>query len=72
MISKEQVEENFRKDFSDLLKKYKAEFDINVEILEYGPDISGISVYIPAEYVNEELVKEGITINFTKWFDFAL
>jgi len=62
------TEENFRKDFSNLLKKYNAEFDVNVELLEFGPDIVGISVYIP-EMITEDGHQEETTIQFTKWFD---
>ena len=62
------TEEKFRKDFSDLLRKYNAEFDVSVDMLEFGPDIVGISVYIP-DMVTEEGYQEGVTIQFTKWFD---
>ena len=69
MITKDKVEENFKEDFSNLLKKYNAEFDVEVETTAFGPHVVGISVYIPSEYVNSEMVQEETSILFTKWFD---
>ena len=60
-------EENFKKDFSDLLRKYNAEFDVDVEMTAFGAHVEGISVYIPADEDNES-----VTIKFTKWFDVDL
>lgn len=72
MESKEIVEQNFRKEFSELLKKYNAEFDVEVEMHDFGVNVSGISIYIPIKYNSHGVVSEATTIQLTKWFDYEL
>lgn len=72
MEKREIIEQNFRKEFSDLLKKYEAEFDVEVEMHDFGVNVSGISVYIPMKYDSHGVISEETTIQLTKWFDWEL
>jgi hypothetical protein len=69
MQSAEIVAKNFKDDLKSLLEKYNAEFDVIVEMREFGPFVEGIEIYIPTKYDGNDIIAEGITINLTKWFD---
>lgn len=66
----EVIERSFKRDLKNLLRKYKAELDVSVEMYEFGAMVNGITVYIPAEYKsNGELISESVNIELTKWVD---
>lgn len=69
MQSAEIVAKNFKQDLKLLLEKYDAEFDVKIEMQEFGPFVEGIQIFIPTKYDGNNVVGEEITINLTKWFD---
>lgn len=70
MQTSEILEKNFKRDLKQLLQKYSAEFDVAVEMYEFGAMVQGIQIYIPSSYDEDgELLVEQTTIQLTKWFD---
>jgi len=69
MQSAEIVAKNFKQDLKLLLEKYDAEFDVKIEMQEFGAFVEGIQIFIPTKYDGNNVVGEEITINLTKWFD---
>lgn len=70
MQTKQSVEYNFKQEFKLLLEKYNAEFDVLVQMSEWGAMVEGVEVFIPEGYdKNDLLIREQTIINLTKWFD---